>query len=170
MDFIKKLLNLFKEKRDDRKSKYNTEFQKNEDFNESLIDDLKNDHKTLFKIYSEIKELYENNPSNYKDISEKLHDFKLTLEVHLMVEDSQLYTYLEKKYSDNKTYEKFIKDVEHEMATIAKEVLNFIRKYNDYQMYQKYNNDFLNELENIGNVLTKRVELEEKRLYSLYKP
>jgi len=139
-------------------------------YNPDLIELLKNDHKSLFKIYKELIFIYNNNSMDFKRISEKLHDFKLALEVHLMVEDTQLYGYLEQKYANIENHRNFIKDVEHEMETIAKEVLNFVRKYSNYEMFKKYNANFIDELQKIGKVLTKRVETEEKRLYILYRP
>ena len=167
MGFIKKFLSLFKKKENQEKNE--KKLEKNLNYNPKLINDLKEDHKSLFELYNEIVKIYKNNPNNFKMLSEKLHDFKIALEVHLMVEDTQLYSYLETKYNDE-FHKKFIKDLEHEMDIIAKEVINFIRKYSDYQMFKNYQKNFINDAQNIAKVLTKRVDIEEKRLYKLYIP
>ena len=166
MGFIEKFLSLFKENKNEEeiaKAK-----KENLNFNPKLIPMLKKDHKKLFELYEELMEIGKN--GEVKEIHDRLVDFKMALEVHLMVEDTQLYGYLKKKYADDKMVSSFILDVQKEMSTIAKNVLFFIRKYSDAREFQKYKDHFIEDLDSIGKVLSKRIEMEESRLYTLYQP
>ena len=165
MGFITNLLGFFK---DEAEHKEVDEIKRtNLSYNIKLISMLESDHKQLFKIYSELFELF-NKDKRYKNLNRKLVDFKMALEIHLMVEDTQLYGYLEQRYSDNKMVLEFIKDVQNEMSIIAETAVLFIRKYTDVRMYNENTSNFIRDLENIGKILIKRVDMEESRLYSLY--
>ncbi len=168
MGFIDKLLNIFREEKREEKKEVKDIRRENLDYNENLIDMLVSDHKELIKLFQEMKEQFEKN-SDFRKMLQKINDFKLALEIHLMVEDSQLYGYIENMNRDNEMMVAFVKDVQNEMKSIAEEVILFIRKYTDYRMYHENKDSFLKDLNKIGEVLTKRIEMEEKRLYSLYR-
>ena len=165
MGFISDLLGFFKDE-NEHKEVDNVK-KTNLSYNTKLISMLESDHKQLFKIYSELIKLFKKD-NNYRNVNRKLIDFKMALQIHLMVEDTQLYGYLEQRYSDNKMVLEFIKDVQKEMTLIAETAVLFVRKYTDVRMYNDNKDNFIKDLENIGKVLTKRVNMEESRLYSLY--
>ena len=138
-------------------------------YNKDLIGLLESDHKKILELYGAMKKQFQEN-NEYKEMLHRINDFKLALEIHLMVEDTQLYGYLAKKNEGNDMMNSFVVDVQNEMKSIAEEVILFIRKYTDYRMYHENKSSFLNDLEAIGSVLVKRVEMEESRLYTLYVP
>ena len=168
MGFITNLLNLFKD--DEKEDSGVTDVkQVNLNYNSKLVSMLESDHRKLFELYGELIEIF-NLDNNFRNVNAKLIEFKMALEIHLMVEDTQLYGYLEQKYADNQMVTGFIKDVQNEMKLIAETAILFIRKYADVRMYNENKNNFIRDLEGIGKVLTKRIEMEESRLYTLYQP
>jgi len=163
--FITDLLNFFK---DEEPHKEVDDVRKtNLSYNGKLVSMLESDHKKLFELYGELIELYKQDDS-FQSVHRKLIDFKMALEIHLMVEDTQLYGYLEQRYSDNKMVLEFIKDVQNEMSLIAEAAILFVRKYTNVRMYRENKDNFLKDLENIGKILTTRIDMEESRLYTLY--
>ncbi len=163
MGFIKNLLHSFKKKQCENES-----IQTDTEFNEQLIEMFKNDHQELLKIYTEILESFNTNQKAHKNIVVLLNDFKIALEIHLMVEDNKLYSFLKMKYGRDDTHMAFVDDIQGEMNNIAKEVMFFIRKYSNKESYNNNINNFVKDLEAIGAVLIKRIDMEEKRLYPLY--
>jgi len=135
--------------------------------NPSLIYQLKNDHKKLFSIYNEIYNLFASN-SDHKEIEDKLNQLKVMLIIHINFEDSLLYSYLHGIYSDNSDKILFIDNASKEMQNISKVALDFISECSNYELYNEHKDKFKNELEIIGDILVKRIEFEEDRLYPLY--
>lgn len=133
-----------------------------------LIRQLVDDHAELFSLYGKMKVLAEH--EDYIGLRDVLRDFKRALEVHVMAEDTQLYTYLEKKCSTTENSLGSLKSIQNEMDGIIKSVKGFVEKYDNHLIHRRPGEAFLRDLETIGGVLTKRVDLEEKRLYNLYRP
>jgi hemerythrin-like domain-containing protein len=163
MGFIKNLLHSFK-----KKERKDESIQTDTEFNEQLIEMFKNDHQELLKIYADILNSFNTNQKAHKNIVALLNDFKIALEIHLMVEDNKLYSFLKMKYGRDDTHMAFVEDIQGEMNNIAKEVMFFIRKYSNRESYDNNLNNFIRDLEAIGTVLIKRIDMEEKRLYPLY--
>ena len=130
-------------------------------YQDKLIRQLHKEHQNLFTIYLKLNE--EKNPKKRLKLFKK---FYYEYHLHILKEDKQLYTFLLSKYTFvPKIYEK-IKKKSEEM----KEITNFIEK-----MAEKYSNielidtdEFQKTLDKVGEVLTKRVEFEEKELYFYY--
>jgi len=137
-------------------------------YHPELIDELKEDHQALFGLYGEMIEMI--NQGKYSDLGPRLHDFKLALEGHLLIENIKFYVYVENKLSDDPMNLEFIKDVRKEMNSIARIVIKFTKKYEHVVFTEELKRSFVKELNGIGAVLTKRVEMEESRLYTLYTP
>ena len=137
--------------------------------NPLLIPQLKNDHKQLFNIYKELDDLFVNS-DNYEILVEKLIQLKVMLDMHVDFEDTLLYSYLNTKYKhvDSKLF--FINNSNREMSNILKVALKFIEECSNPELYTKHKDKFKKELELIGDILIKRVEFEEDRLYPLYTP
>jgi hypothetical protein len=56
------------------------------------------------------------------------------------------------------------------MNSIARAVVNFVKKYRSEGVSGQTVADFLVELRQVGALLLKRIEREEKELYALYRP
>ena len=166
MGFVKKLLGKIKKKKDGKVEE--AEITKETNYNDKLIDDFKNDHAELLGFFPQIKESFNADPKVHKKTSELLNDFKVALEIHVMVEDNKLYTFLKEKYGTDETHKAFVDDIQSEMTNITKEAIFFNRKYTNRQSYDNNVDNFLNDLQNIHDLLAKRFKMEEDRLYSLY--
>ena len=141
MGFITNLLNLFKDDEKEDNGIVNVK-QVNLNYNSKLISMLESDHRKLFELYGELMETFHSN-NDFKNVNGKLIEFKMALEIHLMVEDTQLYGYLGQKYSDNQMVIGFIKDVQNEMKLIAETAILFIRKYADIRMFNENKDNFV---------------------------
>jgi regulator of sigma D len=134
--------------------------------NPSLICQLKSDHKRLFNIYNELYNSFTSN-SDHKIIEDKLNQLKIMLIIHINFEDALLYSYLKGRYKDSSKIS-FIDNSNQEMGSISEVALNFIKECSNPELYHKHKERFQQELEIIGDILVKRVEFEEDRLYPLY--
>ncbi len=135
--------------------------------NPSLIYQLKNDHKKLFNIYNELYNSFTSN-RNHKEIEDILTQLKIMLVMHINFEDSLLYSYLHGRYRHSNDKIEFIDNASKEMQGISKVALKFIQDCSDPELYSKHKDKFKKELELIGDILVKRIEFEEDRLYPLY--
>jgi len=136
-------------------------------YKEDLIEGiLLEDHKELFKIYGEILEQLDRN--DFSGVYENLDEFKSQLNMHIYIENTQLYTYIKNYFNEDASQLKFIEQVQNDMDGIADAVSNFIEKWIDLEISSDNKEEFKKELEGIGKVLTKRTKMEEARLYTLY--
>jgi regulator of sigma D len=135
--------------------------------NPLLIHQLKNDHKKLFNIYNKLYSSFISN-SNHKEIEDILNQLKVMLIMHINFEDSLLYSYLNDKYRYSDEKMTFITNASKEMQNISEVALKFINECSNPELYIQYRDKFKKELEIIGDILVKRIEFEEDRLYPLY--
>jgi len=166
MGFVKKLLGKIKKKKDGKVEE--SEIEKELNYNDKLIEDFSNDHSELLGFFKQIEDSFNADRNAHKKITELLNDFKVALEIHVMVEDNKLYTFLKEKYGKDETHKAFVEDIQSEMTNITKEAIFFNRKYTNRQSYDNNADNFLKELQGIHDILAKRFKMEEDRLYSLY--
>ncbi len=138
-------------------------------YDPELIPKLKEDHQALVKVYTDILNTY--NTGNYALIPAMLNDLKLGLQTHIMLENVKFYVYLQQNWTDDAEIASFVADVRREMDTIARTAVKFVSKYNTPGAISAATaTAFKEEFDTIGTVLTKRIQLEETRLYTLYMP
>ena len=137
-------------------------FQK-KDNNEDLINLLIKDHQKLFELYTELHKSLES--KNFEEIRLAIKHFVNAYHQHILLEDTKLYVALEEKYKGKKTILETIKVIEKDMNEITRSIKFFERKY--ISLTPDKLNSCIEELNYIGEVLTRRVELEENRLYNL---
>lgn len=132
-----------------------------------LIDKLKEDHQELVKLFTAIKSAA--TEGHFAEIQKILHEFKLALQTHLAVENVRFYVYVQQIYANDVDTSDFISGLRTEMNGIARVVMKFTEKHGAVPLTHATVAGFLAELDEIGAVLVKRVQLEESRLYSLYR-
>jgi len=139
-------------------------------YNNNLIPDLKDAHGSLFDTYLEIEAAFKEDNEKWHKIMDLVKDFESSLKLHVMLENRQLYTYLEHLYEDEHDTEhlEHLRELQSNMGDIMKEVKYFSRKYSDWDNYKRNKDVFLSDLSAVGKVLTKRVEMEEKFIYPMY--
>ncbi|MCL1824346.1 MAG: hemerythrin domain-containing protein [Betaproteobacteria bacterium] len=137
-------------------------------YDSNLIRKLREDHAELLRLFNEIKAFSEY--GGYAAMSELLASFQMALQTHLMLEDIKFYTYLQQLLAKNTDLSSFISNVKQEMDGIANAVMCFTDTYKNQKMIDGKDAKFKKELSEIGDVLLKRINLEETRLFSLYIP
>jgi len=130
-------------------------------YQNELINNLHKEHQTLFNIYLQL-----NDEKNNKKRLKLFKKFYYEYHLHILKEDKQLYTFLLNKYTFvPETFNK-IKEKEKEMQEITAFIEGMAKKYSTLSAIES--EDFQKDLNTVGEVLTKRVEFEEKELYAYY--
>lgn len=137
-------------------------------YSAELIAGLKDDHTDLVRRHREIEQLALK--GQYGAIPLALAGFKNKLDVHLLHENLQFYCYLEQRLSRQADSLALIKEFRAEMNAIARAVVNFVKKYRAEGVGVANHPAFMAELREMGALLARRVEREEKDLYTLYRP
>ena len=138
-------------------------------YDPDLVPKLKDDHRTLFSLYTKLNEAAERN--EYARIPELLSELKLAFQTHVMVENVKFYVYLQQNLANDSEISSFLSDIRKEMDGIARVLVKFVATYSNVTDFNEEKaSAFKTELATIGQVLTKRVKLEESELYTLYMP
>lgn len=88
----------------------------------------------------------------------------------MLSEAVHFYGYLEQQLADQAEKVQLVMDFRLEMRGIAREVARFIRKWQDAGLSADTVFDFLEEYHQVGQVLQRRIQVEESDLYPLYQP
>ncbi|MBV35025.1 MAG: hypothetical protein CMP47_06140 [Rickettsiales bacterium] len=138
-------------------------------FDPALVDNLKNDHSHLVTLFGQMWELgYQaNNPHK---LAELVTQFKRDFQAHLLKENVKFYVYLEQNLTDDASSMQLVKDFRNEMNDIAQAVIKFCKRYSKPIKMSVLQEHFPQEYQQVGEVLTHRVSLEENELYTLYTP
>ncbi len=133
-------------------------------YHPELISELKQEHGDLLDLFIA---LVKSSRSGEKDETRNLlATFKRRLVSHILKENVQFYVYVKYLFVDDEVNCELAKTMQLEMSDIGKSVLDFIaRSLEDKALYDS---NFQKELDQIGNVLTERIKIEEERLYGLY--
>lgn len=137
-------------------------------YDEQLIDEFHQDHQSLFALFEKIKSHCEK--QQYKQLHKKMKLFSSLLRSHLITENVKLYVYLGNAFKGDEDNQELILGFRKEMMAIGRQVNQFISRYEQVTWNHALAHDFMLELENIGEILTRRIEQEEQVLYPLYMP
>jgi len=160
MGFIKNLMERFK--------KNEVMAIENLNYNPNLIAMLQSDHQQLFEIYRTLQAQYKIDNS-FGAMEPLMNEFKLAFELHLMMEDAQLYGYLRAATLEDDDNHTLVNEMQEQMNSITKKIIKLIHLYGDEKSYQKNVDKLLDDLGNVGMILTQRFNTEEEKLYPLYK-
>jgi len=127
-------------------------------FNGRLISTLHKDHEALTKLFNLLEKAVKDSSN---DTLKKLSDFLDELNLHLLLENSKLYTYLEfrYKYCDLKKLKKIKEEISKNLYLFDK--LKTAIKENRH-------NEALLLIEKIKHFLLRRIQYEEEKLYDVY--
>ncbi len=138
-------------------------------YDPALIDTLKKDHSKLVNIYGSMwKEGFEKR--DYKKLSSLIAEFKAGFQSHLLKENVKFYVYLEQSLADDLHTLQVVKDFRTDMNEIANAVIQFCKKYAHQAFTTEMEQEFERDYIKVGEVLTRRVSMEENELYLLYQP
>ena len=137
-------------------------------YSPSLVARLKGDHGELIKLHGELARLA--NEGRYTALPAALAAFKSKFDLHILNENLHFYCYVEEKSTARPEDQDMIRGFRSEMNAIARAVVNFVKKYRSEGVGAPSVPEFRVELRQIGALLLKRIEREEKELYALYRP
>jgi hemerythrin superfamily protein len=160
MGFIKNLMERFK--------KNEVMAIENLNYSPNLITMLQSDHQQLFEIYRTLQTQYKIDNS-FGAMESLINEFKLAFELHLMMEDTQLYGYLRAATLEDSDNHALVNEMQEQMNPIIKKIIKLIHLYSDEKSYQKNVDKLLDDLGAMGMILTQRFNTEEEKLYPLYK-
>jgi len=133
-----------------------------------LINELEGDHGRLVELFGQIwSEGFEKN--DYAKTATLVSQFKSDFQAHLLTENVKFYVYLEQSLSKDKHNLEIVREFRTDMNEIANAVVKFCKKYSgnfNIALIQQFKDDYAT----VGEVLTRRVSLEENSLYVLYQP
>lgn len=137
-------------------------------YDAALVDTLKDDHQQLLQVFTDIRQA--GNEGRFAHLAQLLEQFKLALLNHVALENVKFYVYMQNHAGMDAATLGFIAGVRKEMNGIARTVGKFVDAHlasvPSYATLPRFNE----ELHQVGEVLAKRIELEETQLYSLYRP
>jgi hypothetical protein len=135
-------------------------------YNEALVKELIGEHEVLVFLYKTI--LLEYEQDNRARLNELLLEFKSSLAQHLLKENTRLYVYLRNYYKDDSMNSELINSLHAEMSGIGRSVFRFIDDITKGK--SPMDATFKEDWGRIGEILLKRIEVEETVLYQAYQP
>jgi hypothetical protein len=136
-------------------------------YDPNLIAALEADHSKLVELYGKMwDEGFEK--KNYVKLSRILGEFKSLFQGHLLKENVRFYVYLEQSLGNDKHTLAVVKEFRSDMNDIANAVIGFCKRYGKPQFTPAMELQFKKDYTAIGEALTRRVQSEERDLYSLY--
>jgi len=135
-----------------------------------LIDLMKDDHRTLFYIYSDLVRATERD--DYATVRRLLANFKFALQAHLRVENMRSYAQLlQPLHAPDAGTLALIAELRREVDGVARAAVAFATTYAGIDEYTPEKKaDFSARLASIGDVVIRQVSLEVSRPYTLYQP
>jgi hypothetical protein len=136
-------------------------------YDPGLVDRLKKDHSHLVSVFTDIVSSIERR--DYNKLMALNEVFLALFNAHALLEYTKLYVFLD--YScraDNKSHDLVLR-FRREMNEIGKNVRGFCHYWRENTIGDASLNDFKDQVQQIGQVLTKRIETEEGQLYEMYK-
>jgi len=136
--------------------------QKKED-KECELDRFIDEHKYLLELYDEILKLAHNN--EFKSLKEKSKQFEEILIQHIKDEKEVIYDKLHKVLEDNKDsiLLKEIEQIKKDLIPLKKKINIINLKFRE--LNEKNIQDFINSFSYLKDVLLKRIEVEENKLF-----
>ena len=135
-------------------------------FYPSLISHLEMDHQHLLDLYTNIGSTLE--LKEFQLMSGQLNKFKDDFKAHLDTENIKFYGFLEQSLKGQNEQFTSLRRFRKEMRTIERTVIKFLDHWMEFGIDSNSYQDFKDQYETIGAALIKRIESEEKELYSMY--
>lgn len=132
-----------------------------------LLQRFKADHRRMLAIFTQVQELL--TTRDYDGVRRKLGDFRILLQDHLMLASARLYVYVARLHTADAEASAQIRGHRQDMLRNSRVIMDFLRTYSAARLDDSFANEFQVELLAIGAALVQRIELEETRLYPLYR-
>lgn len=136
-------------------------------YDAGLISDLQCDHVELFKVLDDIKLTCPTR--NYAKLEHLFREkLRPMLVKHMVNEGVKLYAYLSLKVKKDSIHYERLNNSKDKMQDIGRVVFKFITKFSSAETIEKEWKDFISGYEKIYEMLTLRVNEEERYIYFLY--
>jgi hypothetical protein len=136
-------------------------------YDNGLVSKLKHDHAQLVEVYTDIVRNVQQR--NYDKLDGGLALFLALFNAHALTEYTKLYVFLDYSFRNDQGNHDVIMRFRREMNEIGKSVRQFAHFWRDNGINDSNLHLFKRQIQDIGEVLTKRIDVEEKQLYELYK-
>lgn len=137
-------------------------------YDPELLGKLKVEHQELVHIFTAIKTAA--TECHFYLLPDLFARFKHEFLNHVGQENVKIYVYIQQHWQMDEETLSFVSGVRKEMNEIARMVMKFIDRHIAAAPTPVSVISFNAELDEVGTALLKRVEMEESRLYSLYRP
>ncbi len=135
-------------------------------YDADLVPKLKKDHVQLVNVYTDILDAISHR--EYEKLASLLEIFLALFNAHVLVEYTKLYIFLDYSFRSNQVNHDLIMRFRREMNDIGKTARSFAHYWRKNGVDDSSVDEFQNQVQKIGEVLTKRIEVEEEQLYEIY--
>lgn len=137
-------------------------------YDPQLVGKLKQEHQELLRIFTAVKTATAQ--CHFDLLPGMLAEFKHAFLNHVGLENVKIYVYMQQHWETDPETLSFVSGVRKEMNEIARVVMKFVDAHIATPPAPVSLMAFNAELDKVGTALRKRVEMEEARLYELYRP
>ncbi|WP_158527283.1 hemerythrin domain-containing protein [Pelagibaculum spongiae] len=135
-------------------------------FKPDLIKKYSSDHQELLGLYGQVAEkLQQQEFSAIPALLKRLQD---ALRAHLLDENLNFYIYMQHCYKADEDNLELISEYRREMTDIGRTAFSFLKQYGEPGA-DVSSAEFRSVFDQIGEVLTRRIDAEENYLYPLYR-
>ena len=135
-------------------------------YDPKLVARLKKDHGHLVNVFTDIVSGIERR--DYNKLKALNEVFLALFNAHALLEYTKLYVFLDYSFRSDKENHDLILRFRREMNEIGKTVRSFSHHWRDTGINDANLHDFKRQVQQIGEVLIKRIETEEQQLYEIY--
>ena len=133
-----------------------------------LVPELEHDHVALRQQFEALAGFHREGDQDRA--LDALRRFTSSLRAHLLKENLHLYVYLKHALSRDVESAALMHSMRREMQDIGRALNHFVSSYTSEPWNQGTRERFTRDIEQIGEVLLRRIEEEERVLYPLYMP
>ncbi|GAA6138193.1 hypothetical protein NBRC116583_19400 [Arenicella sp. 4NH20-0111] len=137
-------------------------------YNGKLIQDFEDEHLTIINLFKQIASVRVDIGFNPL-LDTHLSEFKSKFQEHLIIENLELYKYLEQNFDGNSSSEAITNAFKQDMNDVASHISHFCTAYESQEFDAKKLDDFDAAYHEISITLNHRFHLEERELFELYK-
>lgn len=137
-------------------------------YDAELIDRFKRHHGALVELITKVTTQVQT--SRFDEAEKNFNKFRTLLNEHLLEENLRLYTYLSYCLKGDPEGSELMHDMRQEMAGLGRKVTHFIKHYQEFGINADNATVFLRDLAHVTEVLSDRIDREERSLYTMYMP
>ena len=166
------LLSFFGRRKNDRPASGGAVAQRLKDvdlyYQPSLVPQLEHDHVVLRQQFEALASCHRD--GDHDRSLDALRTFTASLRVHLLKENLHLYVYLKHALNRDAESAALMHSMRREMQEIGRSLNHFVTSYTSTPWNQAVRDRFSSDIAQIGEILTRRIDDEERILYPLYMP